>query len=207
MNCYSVIKDRVDNFNELLKQVTPLSITPCLREADFYICGGDAITSFIDARGLGYSLTPRNAMLAAIQNYWVDIATSNVAPEVEQIVDEVFSKKYENPSYNSDANIVKTSSSNLEVYFDALEKQLNGNKYITCNKYTWADVHWAAYVYLCVLSGCERLVEDRKNVAQWWNRVNSRKSQCGQNIVAVDYLPNKEEMNQGTLKSVEISDY
>lgn len=207
MNCYSVIKDRVDNFNELLQEASPLSITPCLREADFYICGSDAITSFIDARGLGYSLTPRNAMLAAIQNYWVDIAISNVAPEVERIVGEVFSKKYENPSHNSDANIVESCSANLEVYFDALEKQLNGNKYITCNKYTWADVHWTAYVYLCVLSGCSRLVESRKNVAQWWNRVNSRKSQCGQNIVAVDFLPNKEEINQGTLNSVVINDY
>ena len=80
MNCYSVITDAVNNLDECISELSPLSITPCLKELDFYACGSGAITAFADARGLGYALTPRNASLAAMQNYWVDIAESNVAP-------------------------------------------------------------------------------------------------------------------------------
>ena len=207
MNCYSMITDAVSNLDECIVELSPFSITPCLKEADFYACGGDAITSFTDARGLGYALTPRNATLAAMQNYWVDIAVTNVAPHVKLIVDEVFAKKYSDPSYASDMQVVNAACEDLKIFFDALDQQLQGNKYIVCDKYTWADLHWTAYVHLCEIAGCNMLIDERKNIKDWFNRIKTRKTQCGQDEVAYDMLPNADETLHGRLKSVQISDY
>jgi glutathione S-transferase len=207
LNCYSTIADAVPGIDNQLQAISPLSILPCMKEADFQVSGSDAITAFIDARGLGYSLTPRNALLASIQNYWVDIACSHVAPEVRTIVNEVISKKYINPDHSPDKALIDESAQHLNLYFDALNDQLKNNKYIVCNKYTWADLHWTSYVHLCVLSGYEDLVNSRSYLSKWFSRIQSKKSQCGQNIVAYDYLPTGEDINAGILKSIEISDY
>jgi glutathione S-transferase len=207
MNCYSTITDAVDNMNESIKEISPFSITPCLKEADFITCGGSAITSFIDARGLGYALTPRNATLAAMQEYWVEIAVTNVAPHVDLMVDEAITKKMNDSSYSPDMQVINACGEDLKVFFDALDKQLETNKYIVCDKYTWADLHWTVYCHLCEVAGCSALINERKNVKDWFKRIKSRKSQCGQDMVAYDMLPNAEETQHGRLRSVEISNY
>ncbi|MEJ2115795.1 MAG: glutathione binding-like protein, partial [Gammaproteobacteria bacterium] len=171
MNCYSTYADAVDNMDDSIKEISPLSITPCLKEADFLTCGGNAITSFTDARGLGYALTPRNAALAAMQNYWVDIAETNVAPIVNRIVDEAISKKLDDPSYKSDMDVINAAGEDLKMFFDALDKQLSSNKYIACDKYTWADLHWTAYVHLLVVAGCGTIIDSRSNVKAWFERI------------------------------------
>jgi len=207
MNCYSVVADAVSNLDEAICELSPLSITPCLKEADFYTCGSDAITAFTDARGLGYALTPRNASLAAMQNYWVDIAESNVAPLVNKIVDEVFVKQYSDASYTADQAVIDSVGEDLKIFYDALDQQLQGNKYIVCDKYTWADLHWTAYSHLLDIAGCGGLINERPNVKKWLDRIKTRKSQCGQNEVAYDMLPSAEEAKQGKLQSVVIADY
>lgn len=207
MNCYSMLTDAVDDMDVSLKEISPFSITPCLKEADFITCGSDAITSFTDARGLGYALTPRNAALAAMQNYWVDIAEMNVAPQINVIVDEAITKKMFNSSHTPDTQLMNACCEDLKIYFDALNQQLSGNKYIVCDKYTWADLHWTAYVHLCVVAGFGSIIEERANVKAWLDRIKTRKSQCGQDLVAYDMLPSVEETLQGNLKDVVIDNY
>ncbi len=207
MNCYSMVTDAVENMHESIAEISPLSITPCLKEADFITCGGDAITAFIDARGLGYALTPRNVMLAATQDYWVDIAMANVAPHVKRIVDEAITKKMDASSYSPDMQVINACCEELKVYFDALDKQLQSEKFIACDKYTWADLHWTVYIHLCQNAGCSTLIDERENIKNWYSRIKSKKSQCGQETVAYDVLPNAEETLQGILKSVEISNF
>ena len=207
MNCYSMIADAVSNIDECISDLSPLSITPCLKEADFYTCGSDAITAFTDARGLGYALTPRNASLAAMQNYWVDIAEANVAPLVNKIVDEVFVKQYSDASYTADQAIVTSAAEEMKVFLDALDQQLKSNKYIVCDKYTWADLHWTAYIHLLEIAGFQSLIDQRSNVKKWFDRIKTRKAQCGQDEVAYEMLPSAEETKQGKLRSVEIADY
>ncbi len=207
MNCYSTITNSISNMDECITELSPLFITPCLKEADFNVCGSNAITAFIDARGLGYALTPRNAALAAIQNYWVDIAESNVGPLVEQIVNETFVKGYSDSSYSSDQQIVEDACEALNVFFDALDQQLQSNKYIVCDKYTWADLHWTAYAHLLEAAECGELINSRNNAKMWLDRIKTRKTQCGQDEVAYEMLPDASELQAGKLKSVVISNY
>ncbi len=207
MNCYSTYTDAVDNMDAAIKELSPLSITPCLKELDFYACGSNAITTFTDQRGLGYALTPRNAALAAMQNYWVDIAETNVAPHVNRIAEEAISKKLDDPTYASDMDAINAAGEALNVLFDALDQQLSSNKYIVCDKYTWADLYWTAYVHLLVVAGCGSIIDSRSNVKAWFERIKTRKSQCGQDVVAYDMLPNAAETLQGQLKDVVIENF
>ncbi|MEM7401706.1 MAG: glutathione binding-like protein [Pseudomonadota bacterium] len=207
MNCYSMITDAVSNLDECISEISPLSITPCLKEADFYACGSDAITAFTDARGLGYALTPRNASLAAMQNYWVDIADRNVSPLVNQIVDEIFVKQYSDSAYQANQTVMNSAGEDLKIFYDALDQQLQGNKYIVCDKYTWADLYWTAYTHLLDVAGYGALITERPNVKKWFDRIKTRKAQCGQDEVAYEMLPSIEEVKQGKLRSVVIADY
>lgn len=207
MSCYSTFEHNIENMHERIAEISPFLIMPCLKEADFVTCGADAITSFIDARGLGYALTPRNAALAAMQSYWVDVAVTNVAPYVNNIVDEAIVKKANQSSHEPNLEIIEENCKGLQIYFDALDQQLSNKKFVVCDKYTWADLHWTAYTHLCCIAGCEELVTERQFVKKWFERIKVKKSQCGQNIVAYDLLPNRKEILIGNLKSVEIEDF
>ena len=51
------------------------------------------------------------------------------------------------------------------------------------------------------------LIDERKNIKDWFNRIKTRKTQCGQDEVAYDMLPNADETLHGRLRSIQISDY
>ncbi len=204
MNCYSIITDTVDESKKAINEVSPLLSTPILKEAEFVTSGSDAITSYIDTRGSNYSLSPDNAELAAIQSYWVDIAVTNVAPKVHAITEEAIIKQYQNPDDPPNLNIIRKNCESLSVFLDAFDRQLSGNKYIVCDKYTWADVHWTPYIHLCEITGCAAIIERRDHIKHWFNRIKTRKSQSGMNLVAYDCLPGSEQTRKGKLNSIHI---
>lgn len=207
MNCYSISNMPSEKVAEAISQISPFHITPCLRESDYIVCGTSAITEFINARGLGYSLGPQNAMLAAMQNYWVDIARKGVARPVKQLIDELIIKKQSNANHIANIEIIDQIYKQLSTYFNMLDEQLKNNKFIVCNKYTWADLHWTVYVHLCDLLGCEELISDCRHVNKWYQSIKVRKSSCGQDIVSYDCLPTLEQMLLGELKAVTVNDY
>ena len=184
MNCYAIEKLTPSQAEEMN------SYEPCLRESDFIIRGSESIVSFINARGLGYSLEPKNAQLAAIQNYWVDVAKSDFYNAVKNLLDGV-------DNYQKD----------IFFFLEALDKQLRNNKYIVCDKYSFADISWIAYIHYLLINDYENLINSRKNISSWFERIKSRKSQCGQDIVAYDNLPNKQDIKNKKLASVTIPDF
>ena len=198
MNSYNTDKMAAEEFQAELKKISPFGITPCLKEADFMVCGAKAILAFIDARGLGYSLSPLNAALVAMQNYWSDIAVKQFAPVAEYLIN----KKVKGTAGNDAEQF-----SMLELYLSALNDQLRNNKYIICDKYTWADLHWTAYIHLIVVAGHSDLIDKQKNVVAWWKKIKTKKSQCGQDLVAYELLPSLDDIRTGRLQSVEIQDY
>jgi glutathione S-transferase len=198
MNSYNTDKMAAEEFQAEFQKISPFGITPCLKEADFMVCGTKAILAFIDARGLGYSLSPLNAALVAMQNYWSDIAIKQFAPVAEYLIN-----KEVNGTTGNDAEQL----SRLDLYLSALDNQLRNNKYIVCDKYTWADLHWTAYIHLIVVAGHVDLINKHQNVAAWWQKIKTKKSQCGQDLVAYELLPNLDDIKTGRLQSVEIQDY
>ncbi|MAZ79136.1 MAG: hypothetical protein CMD72_00090 [Gammaproteobacteria bacterium] len=184
MNCYALEKLTAPQLEEM--KGTTLS----LRESDFIISGSEGIIAFINARGLGYSLEPKNAQLAATQNYWVDVAITDFSTSINKLI-----------------NGNKDSIKEINLYLDTLNNQLKNNKYIVCDKYTFADLHWTAYIHFLMINGYDNLIGDYKNINAWYERIKSRKSQCGQELVAFDNLPSKEDLVNRKLSSITIQDF
>ncbi|NQZ54272.1 MAG: hypothetical protein HRT93_08480 [Piscirickettsiaceae bacterium] len=191
---------------ESYRSIFEFGTYPGMKELDYNLAGASGILAFINARGLGYSLTPKNVNEAATQDYWVDLAITEATPSVNTLVQEKIVKPMVDASYSQDTKAVDEAKSNLGPILDLLDKQMIGNQYII-GKYTFADVHWTALIHLLVLSDCSDLVQSHSQINRWYSALATRKSNCGQSIVSFSLLPNIEDIKQKKLSSVKIDDF
>ena len=87
MNCGSIEESELDSAE--FTAVSPLGIAPALKENDFFTASARAIIEFINARGLGYSLIPKNAVLAAESDTWVEKACNDTNSALQVLVGEI----------------------------------------------------------------------------------------------------------------------
>ncbi|MEW8290436.1 MAG: glutathione S-transferase family protein [Candidatus Thiodiazotropha endolucinida] len=204
----SGILDITQNINksEDYLSISPLGIMPALKEAHSQVAGDLGIISFIEGRGLGNRMPPRNAAVLAEQNYWIDIARNNVAPHVDAIMDEKVLKAMNKESIQADTDVIETARQALDAPLNALDSQL-ANKEFIVGDYSYADVHWTAYAHLLCVSGEQSLITQRNNLNQWLERIKRHKSFSGQKIVAYDLLPSLEDIQAKKLNDVVITDF
>lgn len=194
-----------DEGNDYLK-VSPFGMVPALKEADYYVTGESGIMSYIEARGLGKRLPPKNAALLAEQNYWSDIACSEVGPHVNTLVQELILAPMDDSVYMVKSDAIEAARKALAVPLEALDRQLANNTFIIGN-YSFADIHWTAYVHLLYEAGEGDLVDIRPNIKAWFDRIRTHKSFSGQNVVAYDLLPKLADIKKKQLNSVVIDDF
>lgn len=194
-----------DESSEYL-EISPYGMVPALKEADYYVAGESGIMSYIEARGLGKRLPPKNAALLAEQNYWSDIACSEVGPSVKTLVQERILAPMHDSVYMMNTDAIEAARNALIAPLDALDKQLSENTFIIGN-YSFADIHWTAYVHLLYESGDGDLVDKRPNLKAWFDRIRTHKSFSGQNVVAYDILPKLGDIKKKQLNSVVIDDF
>jgi len=187
-------------------EVSPFGLVPALKEAEYYVTGGSGIMSYIEARGLGKRLAPKNAALLAEQNYWSDIACSEVGPHVNTLVQERILSQMDDSVYMVQSDDINAARKALAAPLDALNKQLTKNTFIIGN-YSFADIHWTAYLHLLNEAGEGDLISERGNVKAWFDRVSTHKSFSGQNIVAYDLLPKLVDIKNKRLNSIVIDDF
>ena len=192
--------------SDAIKKLSPFGITPVLREADFITCGVYSVAPYINARGLGERIAPKGAERVALQNFWIDVACSDVAPHVKTLVYERVYKSMQDPSSEPDETAIKAAREALAAPFKALDEQLQGNKFVI-GDYSWADVHWTAYVYLCDVIGEEELIDQYAYIRGWLERIKIHNNHSGQNVAAYELLPTLEDIKAGKLKDVYIEDY
>ena len=145
-----------------------LNGSPTLESADFSVKGAAAILSYLDIKGKG-GLVPRKATLMGQQNYWIDVANTNVAPVLLRLQNGAIEE--------SSARAI------LGDVFNELNEQLKGKEYII-GDYSFADVYWTVYVHQCMQYGTYAksypilldLIEGREEIRQWYERVKSRTS-------------------------------
>jgi glutathione S-transferase len=179
---------------------------PGLKESDYNVAGATAIMAFINARGLGYSLVPKNVTEAATQEFWIDIAITEAAPQVNVLVQEQIVKPLADSSYSADSVVCSQAKENLNSVLDALDKQLMDKAYII-SKYSFADIHWTAVIHLLMLTDAADMVDKRPNILRWYKSLALRKSNCGQDIVSFSLLPNLDNIQRKELSSVVIKDF
>ncbi|WP_296811773.1 glutathione S-transferase family protein [Thiocapsa sp.] len=192
-------------------RISPSGMMPALKEAHYQVCGDLGIVSFVEGRGLGNRMPPRNAEVLARQEYWVDIARSDAGPLVQRIVDAVVvgalgdaGAAVQDHAVADDA--VAEARSALLPMLDALDTQLRGREYII-GPYSYADVHWTAYLHLLCIAGEGALIDARPDLSAWLARVRARKSFSGQDLVPYALLPSLEDIRANRLSDVVITDY
>uniref|UniRef100_UPI0025EFAEB7 hypothetical protein n=1 Tax=Thiocapsa sp. TaxID=2024551 RepID=UPI0025EFAEB7 len=67
-------------------------------------------------------------------------------------------------------------------------------------QYSLADVHWTAYVHLCLMSGEQGLLDPHAALAAWLTRIRARKGASGR--ATYDVLATLDEIRNKRLKSV-----
>jgi len=191
---------------ESYRSIFEFGTYPGLKEADYHVAGATGILAFINARGLGYSLTPKNVTEAATQDFWIDVAVTEATPHINTLVQEQMVKPMIDASYPQDKSVIDQARVNLEPILSALDKQLTGKPYII-GKYSFADVHWTALIHLLLLTESSDLVQQQSEINRWYSSLAVRKSNCGQSIVSFSLLPNIEDIKQKKLSSVKIDDF
>ena len=200
------ILDGQDESKEYL-EVSPFGMVPVLKEADYYVAGDNGIMSYIEARGLGKRLLPKNVALLAEQNYWSDIACTEVGPHVNILIEEHILAPMNDSAYMMRTDELETARKALTAPLDALNKQLDGNNEYIIGNYSFADIHWTAYIHLLYEAGEGNLIDERPNIKAWFDRIRNHKSFSGQNVVAYDLLPKLADIKNKQLNSVIIDDY
>lgn len=195
-----------EQFSDDYLAISASALVPALKEAYFQVSGDLAIISFIEGRGLGNRMPPRNAAVLAQQEYWVDIARGDAGPLVQDIVDAVVIAPMRDATAAPDSGQVAAARSALAPMLDALDAQLAGKSYIV-GDYAYADVHWTAYIHLLCIAGQEDLVRERPNLNAWFQRIRSRKSFSGQDLVPYDLMPSLNDIRAKRLSDVVITDY
>jgi len=188
------------------RAISPFGILPALKEAHYTVAGDMGCTTFIEGRGLGNRLAPRNVATLAEQHYWMDMARTDVADHVETLMREQVLRPMRDPDYVADAVAVESARAGLVAPLDALNAQLAGKSFIV-GEYSYADIHWTAYVHLLQVAGEGALVDQRPNLKQWFERIKKHKSFSGQNIVAYELLPSLDDIKAMRMKDVVITDF
>ena len=160
---------------------------PVLKDVDFYVYGIEAILSYLDDKGFGNSLVPRNGVARAQMYQWIHIAQHVFAPAVKAISEG-----------DADASQVET----VKGILAKLEEQLNTRKR---GELSLADIHWAPYIHSCCLYGHESLIDALPGVKSWWSKMKVRKSTSKENYVAYTVLPSLDEIRNNKMRSVSIN--
>ena len=195
MNCGSL--EDSDLISADFLAVSPLGIAPALKENDFFTASARAIIEFINARGLGYSLIPKNAALAAEQETWIDKARNEAEPALNILVGEL----------RGQSGDVATAKAQLEPILDGLNEQLGKGKFVLGKNYSLADVHWTAVIHLLELTSAADMVSERSNVKAWLDGIRTKKSNCGQALKAASLLPTVDDIKANKLNNVVIDDF
>ena len=195
MNCGAL--DEADFDSDALNQVSDFGLAPALKENDYFTAGSKAITEYINARGLGTSIIPKNVVQAAEQETWIDKSRQQAGPAIQAFVGEITGK-------GGDTAAAKTQ---LEPVLDELNEQLANNKFVIGKNYSMADVHWTADLHLLSLTSGAEMINSRSNISTWLQSMRDKKSNCGQSLKAYSLLPSTEDIKANKLNNVKIDDF
>lgn len=195
MNCGSL--EQADMDSKELAEVSPFGMLPALKENDYFTAGTRAITEFANARGLGFSLVPKNVNQAAETETWMDKATQDAGPHIDAFVGEL----------TGNAGDVAAARTALGPMLDELNEKIGSNKFMIGTKYTFADLYWTAHLHLLSLTSGADMISARSNIVKWMDGIKSKKSNCGQSLVAATLLPSADDIKENKLNSVVISDF
>ena len=188
------------------RAISPFGITPALKEAHYTIVGEPGTAVFIEGRGLGNRLAPRNAALLATEMYWMEVGKEMVQPHIEALMNQKVCGQMADSAFVTNDIVVKAAREALAGPLDAFDEQLTSNEFVI-GGYSYADIHWTIYIHLLTVMGEEVLFAKHNSIKAWFERIKSHKSFSGQDIVSYDFLPTLGEIKIKKMKDVECGEF
>lgn len=164
---------------------SPFGLAPALRDIKFTIAGTISIMSYLDDKGFGPSLVPRNGVLRAIMYNWAELAMNIVQTA-----------------------IVSGDMASVEPILDALDKQVNNPPAkgdFMCGAFTLGDIHWSATLNMLDIKGQGDLILSRSALSAWYERVKAHPSTSKEQIIPFTVVPTAEDVEKGQLKDISIN--
>ena len=180
----TVLINGMDDSDFLAK--SPYGIGPVLQDIDYVVYGTTAVMSYLDDKGFGPSLVPRNGVHRSVMYQWAGIATEKVQSMMGDNLDKA----------------------GLATLFDGLENQLKNPPKkgdFICGDFTLADIHWAACCNLLEHAGAGELVSSRPGVNAWYGKVKSHPSTSKEKLEPYTCLPTASDISSGTLRDISIN--
>jgi len=182
------------NSEEEVSDKSPLNSAPVLKDLDNIVYGPNAILSYLDDKGFGPSLVPRNGVIRAIMYQYAHIATDYVQMEAYGML----------TGSGGNMDIINKSFDLVEnILLNPPDPKLKKGVYI-CGEFTLADIHWMACVNALEISGTD-VISSRAEVSTWYEAVKNHPSTSKEAIVPYTCLPTKEDVDSGTLRDVGIN--
>jgi glutathione S-transferase len=182
------------NSGEEVSDKSPLNSAPVLKDLDNIVYGPNAILSYLDDKGFGPSLVPRNGVIRAIMYQYAHIATDYVQMEAYGLL----------TGSGGNMDIINKSFDLVEnILSNPPDPKLKKGVYI-CGEFTLADIHWMACVNALEISGTD-VISSRAEVSTWYEAVKNHPSTSKEAIVPYTCLPTKEDIDSSTLRDVGIN--
>lgn len=169
-----------------VQQMSPLGSAPVLKDLDNVVYGTGAILSYLDDKGFGPSLVPRNGVVRARMYQWIHVAMDYVQAQIAGGGDEA---------------VVNQAMDLLEEQFKSSGKR----GLFIAGEFSLADIHWSACVNTLQHTGKSELVSSRSAIQAWWGEVQKHPSTSKENLVPYSVLPTKEDMDSGNMRNVAIN--
>lgn len=164
---------------------SPLGVAPALRDIKYSVYGTLAVMSYLDDKGFGPSLVPRNGVHRAIMYQWITVAMMR-AQEM----------------------IVGDDVSSLTPILDALENQIaNPPKKgdFICGDFSLADIHWSACANMLNAKGHADLINSKPAISAWFEKVKSHPSTSKEKFIPFTAVPTADDMQEGRLRDISIN--
>ena len=189
-----VSTDNTEGLPPEFREISPLGSFPCSKDLEFVVCGTLGVLSYLDDKGFGPLVVPRNGVVRAAQYHWVHLANEYVDPQIKDLM--------------SGGESGGNAAAALGPMFDMLEQQLKSSSKrgeFLIGPFSLADIHWGVYAHYCHLAGKPEIVESRPEVKKWWESVKQHPSTSKEPIVGYDVLPTSDDVSNGQLRSIAIN--
>jgi glutathione S-transferase len=183
----------------------PTDSVPYLRDADLIMYTIAGIISYVDDKGFGPSLTPRNAIARSRMLQWISVGHYHLHPYVHALIMSQVLGQSACPN-------MEEKRQAAAVALDAMEKYMNmdrveGESRFTprdaakgtifiCGFPSQADMHWAPYIHGLNVAGQADMVNAHPKIKAWFETLKTRQSKAS-SVKTLDWLPSADDMKAG----------
>lgn len=147
----------------------PFGQVPAIEDDGFWLYESRAICKYLDEKA-GGKLIPKDLKAKALMEQWMSVETANFTPHAMKFIFHNIFKREQSEE------TLAAAGSSLSTALDIMDKHLANHQFFAGSDFSIADISFAPYMEYLMMTPASSMVNERKNVAAWWERVSSRQS-------------------------------